>query len=400
MQLMKLLHKTIQKELPFIHKLRLSNLMLACSTAVGTNQLTLTGLGREIQNKNQTNSNIQKVDRLLANPHLQSEKNKFYQFMIRYLIKENSSPWIHIDWSCLNSTTNLYVLRASLSMPGRSIVIYEECHTKKGENNPPTHKAFLNRLKQLLPTGVKPVLVTDAGFRAPWFAYILKLGWDFVGRLRNRNLIKLDAESRWRFSASLCAVASNTPVSLGHGLLTRERKVSAQFIVYKGASKGRHKLNCYGKPSLSGKDKIFSRSHKEPWVLVTSIISKKSIASKIVLIYKQRMRIEENFRDTKCPHYGLGLKDSLSRSPERVAILLLIAALATFSAWLAGLHTTHIGKASAFQAHSAKFKSALSKVYLGRQALKKGIKSTMKQFQLMLKMLYDMSLEAQVEISP
>ncbi|MCH9763365.1 MAG: hypothetical protein K0U24_03930 [Gammaproteobacteria bacterium] len=204
---MKLLHKTIQKELPFIHKSRLSNLMSAYSTAIGTNQLTLTGLGREIQNKNKTNRNIQKVDRLLANPHLQSEKNQFYQFMIGYLIKENSTPWIHIDWSCLNSITNLYVLRSSLSMPGRSIVIYEECHTKKGENNPPAHKAFLNRLKELLPAAVRPVLVTDAGFRSPWFAYILKLGWDFVGRLRNRNLIKIDDEPHWRFSASLCAVA-------------------------------------------------------------------------------------------------------------------------------------------------------------------------------------------------
>lgn len=400
MQLMKLLHKTIQKELPCIHKTRLNSLMLACSTATGTNKLSLTGLGREINNKNQTNSNIQKMDRLLGNHYLQEEKNHFYKLMISHLVKENSSPWIHVDWTCLNSTTSLYILRASLSMSGRSIVIYEECHTKKGENNHPTHKVFLNRLKQLLPSGVKPVIVTDAGFRAPWFAHILKLGWDFVGRLRNKNLMKLDIESHWRFSTSLFDVANKTPVHLGHGILTRERQVPVHFVIYKGPSKGRHKLNRYGKQSLSGDSRKYARSHKEPWALVTSIAPGKSMASTVVQIYKQRMRIEENFRDTKCPHYGLGLKNSLSRSPERVAILLLIAALATFAAWLAGLFITDEGKASEFQAHSAKFKTALSKVYLGRQALKKGFKITLKQFNRMLKLLYQLGLQAQMETSP
>jgi hypothetical protein len=83
------------------------------------------------------------------------------------------------------------------------------------------------------------------------------------------------------------------------------------------------------------------------------------------------MRIEENFRDSKCPHYGLGLKNSLTRTPKRMAILLLIAAIATFAAWLAGLISTLIGKARDFQAHSAKFTRSLSMVYLGREIIKK-----------------------------
>lgn len=58
----------------------------------------------------------------------------------------------------------LYVLRASLSMSGRSMVIYEESHPKKKENNHATHKEFLNQLKKLLPSSVTPIIVTDAGF--------------------------------------------------------------------------------------------------------------------------------------------------------------------------------------------------------------------------------------------
>jgi hypothetical protein len=77
-----------------------------------------------------------------------------------------------------------YILRASLSMSGRSIVIYEECHLKNYENNHSTHKKFLDNLKSILPPAVKPIIITDAGFRALWFKSILKLGWDFVGRIR------------------------------------------------------------------------------------------------------------------------------------------------------------------------------------------------------------------------
>jgi hypothetical protein len=38
---------------------------------------------------------------------------------------------------------------------------------------------------------VKPIIVTDAGFKVPWFRQILKLGWDFVGRTRQPNTFSL-----------------------------------------------------------------------------------------------------------------------------------------------------------------------------------------------------------------
>jgi hypothetical protein len=201
MQPMELLHKTLTKELPFIHKIRLNCLMDVCNTATQSHKLYLTGLGRNNLNTNKTGSNIQKVDRLLGNKHLHEERTSIYYTMSCWLIKNNLTPWIHIDWSCINAQTNLYILRASLSAKGLSIVLYEECYLKEKENNHATHKLFLKNLKALLPDSVKPIIVTDAGFRAPWFAEIIKLGWDFVGRLRNKNLISMDDESIWQLSS-------------------------------------------------------------------------------------------------------------------------------------------------------------------------------------------------------
>lgn len=396
MHMIELLHKTFAEQLPEVHKSRLKNVMSLCEATISSNTLYLTGLGRSLSNTNKECSNIQKVDRLLGNGLLQAERDWFYEVMLTQVVKANSHPLIHIDWTCINAVTGLYALRASLSMKGRSIVVYEVCHPKQNENNHATHKAFLNRLKSLLPPFVKPIIVTDAGFRAPWFAYILQLGWDFVGRLRNKNLVRLGNASSWMLSAQYGQQATGKPTHLGQGLLTKKGKVPAYFVLYKGKGKGRHQINNNKKKSRSGKSKRHANTQTQPWLLVTSIPQAQYKPVLITNIYRQRMRIEENIRDTKCSHYGLGLKNSLTRAPQRMNILLLIAAIATFIAWLAGLFIKSIGKAADFQAHSAKT-SALSLVFLGRRALKKGLPVKSEDFLIAINLLYQCAMLTQLE---
>lgn len=392
MQLMKLLHKSLKTQLPFIHQSRLKNLIYASEALIRANKLTLTSLGRNLSNQNKTRSNIKKMDRLLGNSLLANETHHFYKVMASNLIKEGTHPWLHIDWSCICSITNLYLLRASLSMPGRSIVIYEECHPKKNENHHPTHKIFLNRLKTILPASVKPIIVTDAGFRAPWFIEVKALGWDFVGRLRHKNLVRFNDKLKWQLSGKLYPKATLKPNYLGPGILTEKLKVPAHFVLFKGKKK-----SSSSKRKYASRNKRYIRAHKEPWLLVTSLLPSKDIASKTVKIYYQRMRIEENFRDSKCTRYGFGLKESRTRSPERMKILLLISALATFACWLAAIVTRQAGMAADYQAHSSKFKSVLSWVYLGREALKKRIKITTKQFTSILLLMIHVAESIKLE---
>jgi Transposase DDE domain len=391
MHLMQLLHKTFASKLTTIHKTRLKNVLEASSTLIKVNKLTLTALGRHLPNKAKTRSNIKKIDRLLSNSLLQREAVEIYKLMISYLIEDESQPWLHIDWSCVCSLTKMYVLRATLSMQGRSIVIYEEAHPKKKENNHAVHKAFLNTLKAILPPHVKPVIVTDAGFRARWFSYVQSMGWDFVGRLRNKNLVMLKEEQGWILSQSLHKEATGTPTYLGKGLLTETEKVETHFVLYKGKLKERYKRG-----HRRSTNKRYSKSHKEPWLLVSSLAST-TPADQIVTIYRQRMRIEENFRDTKCTRYGFGLKESRSRSTGRMSILLLIAAIATFGCWLAGIFTQQEGKAAEFQAHSSKYRGILSTVYLGRESLKKGFRIGTLQFKKILVLLFYINVAAQLE---
>lgn len=322
--------------------------MDAASTLIKVNKLTLTSLGRNFPKKIKPRNKIKKMDRLLGNPHLQKESSAIYKAMNSYLIADNSQPWIHVDWSCVCATTNMYFLRASLSLQGRSIVIYEECHPKSGENNHAVHTSFLNKLKAILPENVIPVIVTDAGFRGLWFSHILKLGWHFVGRLRNKNAIKLKGSAEWTLSKCLYEGATGQPKFLGEGILTQKGQVPTGFVLYKGKPKPRRYKTRSRR--IGGNASKYVKSANEPWLLVTSL-SGDGVAKHAVNIYRQRMRIEENFRDTKCTRYGFGLKDSLTYTPERMSILLLIAAIATFACWLGGIFTREKGKAPDFQAH-------------------------------------------------
>lgn len=397
MQQLTLLHKQFSKELPFVHKIRLNSLMSACVTASTGNKLFLTGLGRNAVSKIKTSSSIEKMNRLLGNEHLHHERSSFYATMAGQLIPRWMSPWIHIDWSCINSTTNLYLLRASLSVRGRSIVLYEESHPKKKENNHAVHRQFLKNLKAILPLCEPPIIVTDAGFRAPWFMAVRQMGWHFVGRLRNKNLVLLEKTENWQLSSSFFQQATGKPAHLGHALLTEKEQLPVHIVLYKGKNKNRHKRNLNKKISAAGNSKRHSKAAKEPWVLVTSLPQARDNSTHIVNIYRQRMRIEENFRDTKCSHYGQGLKHSLTKRPERMDILLLIAAIATFAAWIAGLITVSKGMASDFQAHSAKFTNSLSLVYLGREAIKKNLIVTALQVVNAINTLASMVIEAQLE---
>ena len=104
---------------------------------------------------------------------------------------------ILVDGSDLGDRQNKFLLRASLAVEGRAISIYQEIHTLKTKDKPITHRQFLTQLKKMFADNVKPIVVTDAGLRCPWFQHVREMGWDFVGRVRNRTQYPLEPESGW-----------------------------------------------------------------------------------------------------------------------------------------------------------------------------------------------------------
>ena len=79
-----------------------------------------------------------------------------------------------------------------------------------------------------------------------------------------------------------------------------------------------------------------ARSQTEPWLLAASCSLRQLSAAAIAARYAQRMQIEPSFRDTKNARWGLGLERSGTRTPERLAVLVLIATLAQWVLYLVG----------------------------------------------------------------
>lgn len=87
-----------------------------------------------------------------------------------------------------------------------------------------------------------------------------------------------------------------------------------------------------------------ARREREPWLLAHAPELTLN-ARQIVSLYARRMQSELAFRDMKSHRLGQGFEYSLTRSSNRIEILLLHT-LATFTAWLAGLVAHEHGHAA------------------------------------------------------
>lgn len=108
-------------------------------------------------------------------------------------------------------------------------------------------------------------------------------------------------------------------------------------------------------------------SQREAWCLATSL---NLSASKVVRLYKLRMQIELTFRDLKSHRFGWAFEDARSRSAARVAIQLMLAALASLVCMLVGIASEAAQLNRHFQANTTTKRRVLSLVWLGRVVLR------------------------------
>lgn len=255
-------------------------------------------------------------------------------------------PLMVVDWSDLNACRSAQLIRASVALEGRSLTLFEQVHSMKAATTPAVHRAFLYRVKTMLPEGCQPIVITDAGFRSSWFRAVESLGWHWVGRVRNRDLVRehnqasspLSPLSPWQHCKMLYAKASATPLDLGLFDCVRNHPHVRRLITVKHAPKGRH-MHTQQAPharARSNQSEKHARAQDEPGLLAASTTLAHLSASAIVNIYARRMQIEQAFRDTKNARFGLGLSRSGSRSCARLTVLALIASLAEFVLRLIG----------------------------------------------------------------
>lgn len=375
MRATRVLQKCLSASLEPMHRARARVLLLAVEALIAGRRLTMMDLARSWPGAERVRAPLKAVDRLLGNPHLHVEREQVYANMARWLLR-GPQPVIVIDWSGLKPDVSWCLLRAAVPMGGRTLPILDMVCPGALQGSPIAERRFLEQLRGLIPEGVTPILVTDAGFRTPWFMAVNAMGWHWVGRLRGRTLCKsqalADRPEHWVHARDLFPLARSTPRELPPMHVHQRKRLACRCVLFKKPGKGRKHWNHRqpGKVSHHSESREAARREREPWLLLTSPALKLD-ATRLVKLYARRMQIELSFRDLKSHRYGQGFEDSLTRTGKRIEVLLLINALAAFASWLAGLACEATGVAR-WLVPIATSRKLYSTLRTGREALARG----------------------------
>jgi hypothetical protein len=363
----RLLHKWLRDACPSIHKARLSALVKVVQGLLTGGRLTLTALGRQLPTSAFVKHNIKCVDRLLGNVQLQHERVVIYRAVARWVLANTPRPILLVDWSDCEPGHKHLMLKAAVPLRGRALSIYEEVYPLARYNSPRTHRRFLRNLRAVLPAHCRPIIVTDAGFRGPWFREVERYGWDWLGRVRNKVKFALQQTPDWRYTTTLYPRATPTPRYVGRGWLSRQQPYACHLYLLRKYRRGPGRSRkTHGQGTLA---KRARKLYKDPWLIATSLPNTYGAAKRIMKLYALRMQIEETFRDCKGQRWGLGLQEARSREPQRWEILLLIGTLATVIQGLVGLAATARHYTPHFRVNTRKKRAVLSICLLGQQVL-------------------------------
>lgn len=372
MQVNRLLHKFIKNTLPKIHKTRLRALIKVVDSLLNNSYLTLSSLGKNLSGDALVKNKIKLVDRLLSNKNLISEKKYIYKAFNARILNSITRAVVIVDWSSC-SHGKKWIIQASLAASGRSIPLYQEIYPTKLLTNQKVENNFLKTLKQLFPDNLEVIIVTDAGFKVPWFKSVLKQGWHYVGRIRGNFHIKKSG-LEWEKITNLYTYKKNIPKWIGKALLGKSNSIMSNFFIYKSKFKNRKSYSSKFVIASGGNQDKYSKSNSEPWVLATSIEGGNNIARMVINIYKSRMQIEQNFRDMKSHQYGFGFRYSRTMQTQRLEVLLIIGFISTIALWLLGIITEQNKLHYSFQSDTRKSRRCLSLISLALQVIKHGVR--------------------------
>lgn len=365
MHTISLLEKWCESNRVIGHRARLGAVVRMVKALLDGGQLALTHLGRYREGEAFMKHHIKAVDRLLGNRHLHGERAAIYSAMAHTLLARITRPLIIVDWADCEQERDWLILKAAVPLQGRAVTVYEEVHPLRHYNSPRTHRLFLRRLKEVLPGRVQPIIVTDAGFRGPWFREVESYGWDWIGRIRNRIKYFRPETGRWCLTHSLYRKATTRVRYIGWCCLSKRHRYRCGLYLVRAYRRGPGRPRT--RKPYGTNEALYRRLHRAPWLLATSLPHTRGNGIRVMRAYARRMQIEETFRDLKNHRWGFALRYARTVHAERLEVLLLIGALASLVLWLMGLAANAHRWTRHFQANTERRRNVLSLVFLGQQ---------------------------------
>jgi hypothetical protein len=346
-----------------VHKARVAAVFTAVAALVRGGEIALSRLGRAIASRTTVKHGIKRIDRLYGNGHLLGDRHRFYRGIARGVLRDRPRPVVLVDWTEVGG--GMRVLAAAVPCSGRAVIIYAETHPLCHYANPRVEARFLRNLREVLPPTACPIVVTDAGFRAPWVRQVTKMKWDYVARIRGRAYVRRMPGGEWIRFDELYPLARPCAKDLGRWEVTRYQPYVGRIVVVR--KRRRRWRPAERRLALDTRVRQEVQGAREPWVLATSIDDMD--AARIAATYAKRMQIEESFRDVKSTRFGWAMEGACTARVERVEIMLLLAALASLLILMIGISAESAGVQRAFQANTVRSRRVLALTTLGRLVL-------------------------------
>jgi hypothetical protein len=345
-----------------MHVVRLGTVVRAVEGIVRGGKLSPATIGRNLPGRVLPKHGIKCVDRLLGNSKMIRDQRFIFLAVAHRLLDGCERPIILVDWT--QSGGSHEALVAAVPIGGRALPIYVEVHPLKKLGNAAVESRFLCSLKGILPAECRSLIVTDAGFKGPFFQSVLALGWDFLGRVRGTTKA-VSSTGKTISKEEFYLRASTTPTELGtFGLFVNQRIPCRLVLVRKRRKPGRKPP-----PPSCKEERELRQAALDPWLLATSLSD--GAADEIVRHYAKRMQIEETFRDAKNHRFGWALDSVRLSTPQRTAVLLTLAALAFVVVTLIGMAAERRGLHRAYQANT-EARRVLSFLVLAMAVLRRG----------------------------
>jgi hypothetical protein len=352
------------QRLPEIHAKRMNAVFAAVHALIACGSVVGAKIGRSIAVSTTHKHGIKRVDRLFGNERLHSELDKLYRTLATLLLRSEKRPVVLVDWTDLGSEK--CAISAALALHGRAVTIYAQVYTIRKLGSHTAHRRFLRNLAHVLGVEVRPIIVADAGFHAPFMKLVLAHGWDFVCRVRGRMYVGA-ADGSWGSTAKAFSMTAKPKArDLRDGVLGQTKGVFPCRLILADlrSPRAKKKLKLRGRGIYT--IRAVKRAH-EPWLLATSL--QQDSAEHVLWLYGLRMQIETTYRDLKSGRLGWGLEHARTTTTKRLAVQLALAAIAAGVTIVAGLAAEQHGLERHFQANTVRARRVVSLLTLGRFAM-------------------------------
>jgi hypothetical protein len=308
----------------------LANATLGVMTAASL-AVAAIGHGLALARSSLTKHAIKQVDRLLSNPGI--DVDQLLALWVPYVVGARPSIAVAMDWTDFDADGQATIMLSLLTGHGRAtplLWLTVDKATLKRRRNEYEYWALV-RLAEVLPAGVRVLVVADRGFgdRKLYAVLADELNFDYVIRFRgNIQVTSADGEAR---SAAEWVGSSGRARTLRGAEVTAERYAVGTVVC------------------------VQAKDMKEPWCLATNMSD--ADAKSLIKLYAKRWSIECGFRDAKDPRFGLGMGSMRVSTPARRDRLWLLAAFAVALLTLLGAAGEALGYDRHLKSNTAKHRT-------------------------------------------